>query len=573
MRRWKLYSTIIILTFSSAFNGSISVANAEPPNLGIYQLVILPIVSSTNDPGVTPENTASIVNAVAKNYLTVSRGKISFTLKEILPVVHSEIRIEGVRDVEALAQGLGIKLVADPGYAGIILVGSSGPGHSGNAETPGQYVSIMGEWGRATAYVLQHELGHALGLGHANTATCTVDVKGMTCDSSEYADTTDIMGNYSPSYDGTALRFSAFNLYRLGILGPKERVEVTDSGQFSLAPVYSVDDQKTKILTLPIYNRDGYAIDYRPPTGVDSVLKEVGRHYVGVIKPSYGVQIRLVSQQAGSDGSALPVLTPPRHADSTELIVGKDAPIQGLQPGESLTLSDGSTVSAISEDPILGAEVAITRPKDTTSPGVDLPTFSWATNGIVLPRDNPGVRKLGAGLDYNWPSIFANMMGIKDDRKIADLKLEVDGRIVDTKAVQTGQFPGVDLTYTPKSVGKFKIRVIITDASGNTNTYSSTLTSHLYAIPKPKLISIRRGKSPSSSIVEVIAPIKGVSYQITDLSTGSLLNTTSVGRVTIFEIGNLKNHQKFRMKLLGTDSFGNTDGGSRFEGSRLVVQI
>lgn len=83
---------------------------------------------------------------------------------------------------------------------------------------------LMGNWGvtyeGCPAHATCHELGHNLGLHHANVGD------------QEYADTTDIMGE-EQSLPG----FGPVNLHKLGLESPRETIVVEESRWILLAPI------------------------------------------------------------------------------------------------------------------------------------------------------------------------------------------------------------------------------------------------------------------------------------------------------------------------------------------------
>lgn len=119
-----------------------------------------------------------------------------------------------------------------------------------------------------------HELGHNLGLYHAHSLECGTSALGNSCQSSEYGDRNDIMGNVAAGH------MSAFQKQQLGWLdygNSPSTTLVTADGTYLLTP-YEQDDGGSKALMIPA-GTDAvsgqpqyYYLEYRQALGVDSFL-------------------------------------------------------------------------------------------------------------------------------------------------------------------------------------------------------------------------------------------------------------------------------------------------------------
>ncbi|WP_456817559.1 zinc-dependent metalloprotease family protein [Cellulomonas sp. URHB0016] len=120
-----------------------------------------------------------------------------------------------------------------------------------------------------TRAVAQHEIGHNLGLNHANALYCTapdghetsVEEGGGTCVVQEYGDPFDSMGN-----TWNEMQFSANYKARLGWIPPSGVVTVTASGTYTVAPAETLTDQ-AQDLRIPLPSGEYYDVDVRRPYG------------------------------------------------------------------------------------------------------------------------------------------------------------------------------------------------------------------------------------------------------------------------------------------------------------------
>jgi hypothetical protein len=67
--------------------------------------------------------------------------------------------------------------------------------------------------GRLDLWLIGHEMGHNFGLQHSHALECGVTTLGSNCQSFEYGDHLDIMGNFTTGH------FNAFQKAQLGWLG------------------------------------------------------------------------------------------------------------------------------------------------------------------------------------------------------------------------------------------------------------------------------------------------------------------------------------------------------------------
>ncbi len=124
-------------------------------------------------------------------------------------------------------------------------------------------------------YILIHEFGHGLGLGHAGLLGCTDVPIATTCRVMEYADRFDVMGGaYELSY---AEDLNAAHLDKLGWLDSSnlQLVDVNpgQGGTYTLEPI---ENRTTglKALKIPRGNDDYFYVEYRQPIGYDTAIDD-----------------------------------------------------------------------------------------------------------------------------------------------------------------------------------------------------------------------------------------------------------------------------------------------------------
>lgn len=138
--------------------------------------------------------------------------------------------------------------------------------------------------GRLTTLVIGHELGHNLGLYHAQALNCDVAALGNSCTTLAYGDTADLMGNY---------RSAHFNPYEKELLGwlndgvSPPILTASASGRYVVEP-YANASVGAKAVKIP-RGKDGsgrtlwYYVEYRQAVGADAVLANTGNLVQGVV--------------------------------------------------------------------------------------------------------------------------------------------------------------------------------------------------------------------------------------------------------------------------------------------------
>ncbi|MBI2100136.1 MAG: hypothetical protein HYT48_02230, partial [Candidatus Vogelbacteria bacterium] len=117
-------------------------------------------------------------------------------------------------------------------------------------------------------YLLAHEVGHGLGVRHANGWDCQDQTLYGDCQHLEYGNSFDTMGG-----NGYSLHFNAFYKEKLGWIPPAEILTINRDGRYIIGPLESATStrkfakiQPEGFATTPFY------LEYRRPIGFDANL-------------------------------------------------------------------------------------------------------------------------------------------------------------------------------------------------------------------------------------------------------------------------------------------------------------
>ena len=238
----------------------------------------------------------------------------------------------------------------------------------------------------AVLHTVAHELGHNLGLYHANALNCGTSTLGSSCSSIEYGDPSDIMGNYLPGH------YSAFHKERLGWIGGSNTPAVTwvqGSGIFNIQPyeTQSTDTKALKVLksTDASGRKTYYYIEYRQSLGFDSVLGSART----TNNLTNGVLIHTGSESSGNTSYLLNMN--PTKGSFYQAALTPGQTFQDSTAGVSITLDSMSSTAAVVSVSMGGQNPPNPTPTTTPSPTpgsmtVDVSTDqgSYESNQTIL---------------------------------------------------------------------------------------------------------------------------------------------------------------------------------------------
>jgi hypothetical protein len=381
---------------------------------GAQSLLFVPVTWPGNPPdSITTATATSVLDQVSQWYSTISLGALTFisTIKDWTTIAAPASTCDSADGAftASVAQNATAALASEGvtvgSYDHVIYYmpatsAASQCSFLGLGDEPGNEVWISGFWasGYLSANGIEHELGHNLGLGHADTLTCTDAAQSAvpfspTCESVEYGNPFDVMGG------GVTSMFDAPHLAALGYLSTGQLATMTAPAQgtstqtYDLQPLADLTSGGTRAIKVTTTEGNSYWVEFRAPQGLDSALPS----------GASGLKINLVDS-GGYSGTLCSADQLADCAGDTFMInptAGSSAPDQysSLPAGTSWTDPTGSVTITAGPLSATGELVSVTLSAESGAPSA--PSVQTTTPNHVRLSWSGGVGAFGGTpVDY-----------------------------------------------------------------------------------------------------------------------------------------------------------------------------
>ena len=321
----------------------------------------------------------------------------------------------------------------------------------GEARYPGGLVILKNN---ASGFVITHEMGHTLGIGHTNLIRCPsngADGDWSRCNAIEYGGAVDVMSNIDVKGD-----LSTYHQWRIGILKNSDITQVWKTQTIEL------NYTNATIGTRAIFVRDGkstYWIEYRRAsdgyTPGLAIYRTDPPPLSSIVSPNVGDSAEAPTSAVTSDVWLMNLDSFKYNSNGT----ATGSPTLAL----SRTFLNASgnisiTASALSVDKVL---VTVSRKADTVAPPTPVLTNpnTWTSpeSDLIMPGYEDGESVL-------------EKFQISTNEKVIDLEGNPSGKWYPTYLSPLNPIKSVQVKDLPEGTYELKIRGI--DVYGNTSPWS-----------------------------------------------------------------------------------------------------
>ena len=344
--------------------------------------------------------------------------------------------------------------------AGCIWMGRA---RIGSADSKG---GVMMLHNTASAFVITHELGHTLGLGHSNLINCgsgkSDGAWSEECKAVEYGGTIDVMGNVE-----TTSTLSTYHQWRMGLLDSSEVVQSWLNEDIELSASDVVGGKRA------IFIRDGkatYWIEYRRPKA--NVSYKPGLVFYRTDPPPFSAiespnpEDRLEQPINPGIGTDIWMMN---FDDYQYSMTGRASGSMSLSLGKPGALAGGNiTLTATQSANEKSVRVSIKRNPDTTPP----PTPEITDPSL-----------------WRYPNVSIIKAGFDDgESAIASFEVDLNGKISTIDSSNVEDFSPTYLNpFAPQKTvylrnlpeGDFSIALRATDVWGNKSAWSRSVKAYI----------------------------------------------------------------------------------------------